>query len=97
MGSKLKRAGKKNLAKEVSVKTGLSQEILLSVIDALLQEIKIQFYKGNMVELRGFGSFYPVYKKGRSYTISRLKDKVETKGKLTLRFKPSKQITVYEK
>ena len=90
------RVSRKELAKAVSNKTGLSQTALLTVIDMLLYEIKNEAYKNKMIELRGFGTFYPVYKKPRTYTIARLKDKVEAKGKMTLRFKPSRQITIYE-
>ena len=96
MKSKLERINKRELAKAVSIKTGLSQEDVLKFIDSFLDEIKTQFYNGNMIELRGFGTFYPVYKKARSYTITRLKEKVHTKGRMTLRFKPSRQILIYE-
>jgi nucleoid DNA-binding protein len=96
MKSKLERISRKDLAKGIAEKTGLSQDTLVTVMDAFLDEIKAQFYNGNMIELRGFGTFYPVHKKARSYTITRLKEKVHTKGRMTLRFKPSRQILIYE-
>lgn len=97
MKSKLERINKKELTQAVSKKTGIKQADTAVVIDGLLEEIIKQFQANNMIELRGFGTFYPYFRKTRTYTIPRLKEKRDIKGRLTIRFKPSKQIQVMSK
>jgi len=95
MKSKLDRINRQDISRAVSKKTGISQEIVAKAFDEILEEIKTQFHRNNMIELRGFGTFYPYFKKGRTYTIPRLKEERIMKGRWTLKFKPSKRILLY--
>jgi nucleoid DNA-binding protein len=66
-------------------------------VDLVLNEIVQQFKKGNIIEIRGFGTFYPYFKKARTYKIPKIEGTREIKGRTTLKFKPSHQILIYEK
>lgn len=83
------------IAQNVSKKTGVKLKDTLIIINTFLEEIKEQFQSGNMIEFRGFGTFYPYLKRPREYVIPRLKERRNAKGYLTLKFKPSKQILIY--
>jgi nucleoid DNA-binding protein len=96
MKTNVGRINRMGLIRAVASKTNLSQEKVSDVVDQLLDEIKGHFHQRNMIELRGFGTFYPHFKKARTYKISRLKEEVSTKGRLTLKFKPSRSILLYE-
>ena len=87
---------KKSLIISIAQKTKFTRADVAVVLDNLMVEIINQFHKGKMIELRGFGTFYPYYKKPRSYIIPRQMDKAEMKGRTTLKFKPSRQILMYE-
>jgi DNA-binding protein HU-beta len=87
---------KKSLIISIARKTKITRADVAIVLDHFLGEMIIQFNRGKMIELRGFGTFSPYYKKPRSYIIPRLADKAEMKGRTTLKFKPSRQIIQYE-
>ena len=87
---------KKSLIIFIAQKTKLSRADIAIVLDSFMSEIIDQFHKGKMIELRGFGTFYPYYKKPRSYIVPRQMDIAEMKGRTTLKFKPSRQILIYE-
>ena len=86
----------KNLIKSISKKSGVTQSDVKKIIDLFLSDIKEKFEKGEMVQLRGFGTFYSYYKTSRSFTTARTKEKRVMKGRRTLKFKPSQQILLYE-
>lgn len=97
MSKKRNSLNKKEIATIIARKTAkLNRFDVLYIIDFFMSEIVQQFRDGNSIELRGFGTFYPYYKKPRSYRIPKSKDQMETKGRLTLKFKPSRQILLYE-
>jgi Bacterial nucleoid DNA-binding protein len=75
----------------------LSKVTVALVVDLFLEEIKSQFKKGNIIEIRGFGTLYPHFKKGRKYCVPGLEKAQETVGRTTLKFRPSHQILVYER
>jgi len=77
--------------------TGLRRATVSLYVDLVLKEIVQQFKKGNTIEIRGFGTFYPYFKKARSYKIPKIEGTREIKGRTTLKFKPSHQILTYEK
>jgi nucleoid DNA-binding protein len=74
----------------------VSKTVVALIVDLFIEEIKVQFKKGNSIEIRGFGTLYPYFKKARTYNIPRLKETREVKGRMTLKFKPSRQILIYE-
>ena len=95
MGVGTDNISKKDLAKAVAVKAGVSQAVALRVVDALFEEIKAQYRAGNRVEIRGFGTFAPVLCRARTYKVARLGERVITIPEhTTLRLRPSKQTTI---
>ena len=87
---------KKDLVKILSDKTDIPQTKILSILDTMIDEIKIQFQQGNIIKLRNFGTFYPYYKKSRTYIMPRLLKEREMKSRTTLKFKPSREILIYD-
>ena len=77
-------------------KTGMSIRSVELLLNSVIDEIIEQFHKGQTIEIKGFGTFYPYFKQARSYMTPRLKEKREMKGRTTLKFKPSRSILVYE-
>ena len=96
MRSNLKRVNRLSIVQAVSNKTRLPPAEVAEIIDGFMTEIINQYHKKRRVELRGFGTFYPYFKKGRTYTIPS-KEKKTVGGRLTLKFKPAKGIPLYEK
>jgi nucleoid DNA-binding protein len=76
---------------------GLRKATVSLYVDLVLKEIVQQFKKGTIIEIRGFGTFYPYFKKARTYKIPKIEGTREIKGRTTLKFKPSHQILMYEK
>jgi nucleoid DNA-binding protein len=97
MKSNLKRVNRLDIVQAVSNNTRIPPAEVAEVINGFMTEIITQYHKNHMVELRGFGTFYPYFKKGRTYTIPRSKEKKAVRGRLTLKFKPAKRIPLYEK
>lgn len=87
---------KKDMVCAVAKKTGNSQETVHEIVTDLFEEIIKHYHAGNTVELRGFGTFYSYHKKARIYVIPRLKEKRKAKGRLSLKFRPSKQIILHK-
>lgn len=86
---------KKELSRAVSEKTGITRVLALTVVDALLEEIKIQYRAGHRIELRGFGTFIPVMRRARTYKVARLGERdITTPEHTTIRLKPSKQLLI---
>ena len=62
------------------------------MIQAFLSAIEDHFKKDHVVEIRGFGTFYPHESRPRQYVVPRLGEHRETKGKVSLRFRASKKL-----
>jgi integration host factor subunit beta len=58
---------KYDLAVSGAAKSSLSLADAKLAIDVFLHEIRAEYRKGNRVELRGFGTFFPHFRKGRRY------------------------------
>mgnify|MGYP003454971477 CR=1 FL=1 len=48
---------KAEIVAEISAKTGLEKQVVLTVVESLMDTIKTSMINGNEVFLRGFGSF----------------------------------------
>lgn len=87
---------KKTITHKIAKVAGVSQEKTLEIINLFLNEVIEQFQAGNTVELREFGTFYPYLKKSRVYIIPRLKEEHIPKSHITMKFKPSRSVRIYE-
>ena len=56
---------KHDLVDSIYEKTDCEKKTVLEVCDSFLSELKKALCKGNVVELRGFGTFEPRLRKGR--------------------------------
>lgn len=81
----------------ISKKTGITQENVKYIITCFIEEVKKQFKEDKMIELRGFGTFFPYYKKTRSYKIPKSGEIRDMEARTTLKFKASHKILVYDK
>ena len=54
---------KKSLIISIARKTKITRADVAVVLDGFLSEMVIQFNRGKMIELRGFGTFSPYYNK----------------------------------
>ena len=48
---------KAEIVSEISAKTGLEKQVVLTVVESMMDTIKTSMINGNEVFLRGFGSF----------------------------------------
>ena len=62
----LSKVKKIDLVNSIYEKTGLEKQNIQEVVDSLLDELRSALEKGNTIELRGFGTFEPRLRKGRS-------------------------------
>jgi integration host factor subunit alpha len=85
-------ATRRDLARAVAKQVDLTKDEVKRVIDLTLKEIIKCFKRGKWVELRGFGTFYPFTRKGRTFVNPRTQEPAETKDVKTLRFRASKHI-----
>ena len=61
----MKTVTKKEVAEILHQKVGLSRRLLYTLIDALLEEVKLALEKEEEVQIVRFGSFIPYKTKGR--------------------------------
>ena len=61
-----KKVTKYDLVEKVYQKTNWEKRIVQDVVEQLLDELKDALKEGNTIELRGFGTFEPRLRKGRS-------------------------------
>ena len=61
-----KKVTKYDLVESVYQKTQCEKKIVQDVVEQLLDELKNALKEGNTIELRGFGTFEPRLRKGRS-------------------------------
>lgn len=87
---------KRDLTEKIAKENNLRQSDVKLVVDNFLDEIVTLFKKGEMIQLRGFGTFFPYHKKQRKYKVARLNEEREMPGRTTLKFRPSRQIIIYE-
>lgn len=61
-----KKVTKFDLVESVYLKTKYEKKTIQNVLETLLENIKISLKDGATIELRGFGTFEPRLRKGRS-------------------------------
>jgi len=61
-----KKVTKYDLVESVYQNTNCEKRIVQDVVEQLLEELKEALKAGNTIELRGFGTFEPRLRKGRS-------------------------------
>ena len=83
---------KSTLIYEVSKKTGIAKSEVEVVINEFLQTIIQSLKEQEAVSLRGFGSFFPIKKRKRDIYIPGTNKKITVKEKLSIKFRPSKQL-----
>lgn len=86
---------RKDIVQAAAKGTGVSLSVTGAVFDAILEEIRTQYRKGNRIEIRGFGTFYPKTSADREYNIPRLNGARIATGRTALKFRQSKQLTIF--
>lgn len=61
-----KKITKYDLVEAVYQNTKCEKRIVQDVVESLLEQLKLSLKDGNTIELRGFGTFEPRLRKGRS-------------------------------
>lgn len=61
-----KKTTKNDLIDGIYKRTNVERQEILEVVDALLEEVKGALESGATIELRGFGTFEPRLRKGKS-------------------------------
>ena len=56
---------KTDLVESVYAESGIERKIAQKAIDSFLRQVKESLENGNVIELRGFGTFEPRLRKGR--------------------------------
>jgi len=84
--------GKDNLARAVSVKTGLNLIDTRILVSAFFDAIKDELQEKKKIELRGFGSFYVKQRKARAARNPRTGEKVSVAAKNIPVFKVSDKL-----
>lgn len=93
----MKTVTKKEIANKIAITAGMTQKEVLQIINMFLDEIKDIFRKKERIELRGFGIFYPYFKKTRKYVVPITGEKRKMPGRWTLKFKISRQLLIFNK
>ncbi len=83
---------KTEIIEELTRKSGLRKREVTYIVDNFLDRILESVFEGNKVEIRGFGSFFPVEKKERTVYSPIAKKKIQVPQKQGLGFRPSKAI-----
>lgn len=94
---KLKTVTKKDIAIIIAHKIGMAQSDVKTVIDSFLEEIKAQFRRNTRVEIRGFGSFIPYFRKACKYRDPTTGEKKIMESRRTLRFKTSRNLFIFRR
>ena len=90
----MQTVNKEKLSEQISRRIPHSKVIVNEVIGALFEELKKEYKKGNRIEIRGFGSFYPHLRKSKPYKNPNTSKKCIMPEKTTLKFKSSKQLYI---
>ncbi len=80
---------KSDLAKAVSDKAGITRAQAGEAIDALIESVIATAKKGDSVQLAGFGTFHPKHREAREVRNPRTGDKMMSKAKTQLAFRPA--------
>ena len=86
------QANKGMLTEAVSVKLGGSRRQAARILDAVLDSITDLLTSKGRVAIKGFGTFERKIRKGRAYKHPVTGKSIEVADKLTILFKPSKNL-----
>jgi len=89
-----KKYTKQDLAKNLSIKTGLSFNYSKKVIDDIIHIILSNLKKGNL-SLKNVGSFKKITKKERTGRNPKTKEEFIISSRKSITFKPSNKIKIY--
>jgi len=83
---------KKELIKNLSAKTGLTQKQVKGVVDGVFSEIASCLVSGKAVKILGFGSFSVYERRERKGRNPRTGEEILIPARRAIRFKPSKNL-----
>ena len=92
----MRSVSKQQLVNGVSGRLEMQKNDVEKVLNAIIDELKDCFRKGERVEIHNFGTFLPQRKKARMVTVPSTKEKHLIKARTILKFKTSKYMTIYE-
>ena len=81
---------KRVLAKRISDKFGFRGTVVKAVIQAFMDEVIDELSQGHRLELRDFGIFHPVIRKGHRGRNPRTGASVDVPSKMAVHFKAGK-------
>jgi nucleoid DNA-binding protein len=81
---------KAQIIDELTRQSGLKKKEVTYIIENFLDKILEAVAQGERIEMRGFGTFYPVEKKSRTVYSPIAKKEIEVPPKRGVGFKPSK-------
>ena len=81
---------KSELAEHVSLKTGLPKKKVEQILNIFLDKITEEVQTGNVVEIRGFGTFFRLYQEKRNVKSPIAGKTIEVPAKNKISFKASK-------
>lgn len=81
---------KSDIIRTIAQRTGLGQNQVSQVIDQFLSLVRTNVIEGNRVQLRGFGSFYPKYRKEKVGRIIASAKTIKIPAHVIPAFKPAK-------
>ena len=85
---------KRSIITEISKELDISQAEAGKIVACFINNLKKQYQAGNRIELRGFGTFFPYFRKARSYKDPVTKSEKQMKDRTILRFRASHQLFV---
>ena len=74
----------------LSRSSGINKKKIIYIVNTFLSNIKENVQKDNLVEIRGFGTFYKVEKKARKVYSPIAGKTIDVQAKCSLGFRPSK-------
>ena len=80
---------KKEIIKQISIKTGYSQKDITEVIESLLYTITDELARGNDVSITGFGKFVVQERAARNGVNPKTGEKIQIAATKTPKFKAS--------
>jgi nucleoid DNA-binding protein len=83
---------KKTLVKVVSKDLSLTQNVVSEILNAIFDQIKEEYRKGNRIEIREFGTFSPYLRKSKIYQNPKTLKLNSMPTRTMLKFKGSKQL-----
>lgn len=83
---------KTDIVELLTRESGLKKKEVQYIIDNFIEKVKDSLYRDERVEIRGFGSFYPLEKKARMVFSPIADKKVDVPAKKTIAFRASKSV-----